>query len=267
MDAIASISVIENDLRDLCSRQFVAKWGAEWLSDPEFSELRATLEQRRIEEAKRRAPAVVPETLLAYTHLYELLTLMRGHWDDFASIFGARKDFLVLMGFVEDFRNAPAHSRELLPYEGELLSGIAGLVRTRVIAYMSTLGPDSQYYPLIESMTDSLGTVSEPSMAGFEITRSALSLTVGTEVSVRVRAWDPKQRDLHWRFYTAELGSQNLQEASGAEAEFTYTVTDLDVGAHFYLKVEVASSGRFHRHGSYDDKRAFVYDVVPPDDA
>jgi hypothetical protein len=86
-----------------------------------------TLEQRRVEEGKRRNGAVVNANLLAYTHLWDLQEIVLRRWASFKAIFEDQARFKVYMGLLEDFRNAPMHSRTLLPFERDLLGHCGGV--------------------------------------------------------------------------------------------------------------------------------------------
>ena len=265
MEASASIAVIESDLRALCQKVLAAADGTDWLDASEYGALVEKLQERKTEESTRRKPAVVPTSLLSYAHLYELTAIVTKRWQAFSAALGSKREFEVLSGIVEDFRNAPAHSRELLPYERDLLAGIAGLIRTKVITYMSTTGPDRAYYPVIESLHDSFGHECdrlEDTMSG--IARTSLELAVGTVVSVVARGWDPHGRPLTWRFFRHEPTDAGRQTAAGDQVTFEYTVTEEDVGVHFSLSVALTSSGKFHRHLNYDHKAGFMYSVRPP---
>src|SRR6202043_2622408 len=93
----------------------------------------------------------------------------------------------------EHFRNAVMHSRELLPFERDLLSGISGEIRNLVAIHRSSMGPDSKYYPTVESVVDSFGNnLGE----GLQVVDTRVQ--TGTTVEFTCRAWDTTSRALTW---------------------------------------------------------------------
>lgn len=265
MEPSAAIAIIEADLRRLTRAALEGDLGVDWLALSLSGEKLADLKSRQREEQARRAPAEVPVDLLAYTHLYELRAIIGKKWEAFSLALGKKREFDVLIDIVEDYRNAPAHSRELLPFERSLLEGIAGLLRTRVVAHMSTLGPDSKHYPVMETIRDNYGN--EPTRLVPDLTMpidTRLTLTVGTVLTFHARGWDAQGRDLTWKvgrsFYTPRAA------AAGTEVDLQYTVTESDVGAALFVRIYLESAGRFHRHGDFDHEVAFMYRVDPPEE-
>lgn len=265
MEPSAAVAVIEADLRHLARSVLSARHGSNWLADTFSEETLAALEQRRTEEASRRAPVSVPEDLLSYTHLYELRRVVEKHWQDFAEALGKKRDFAVLMDKVEDFRNAPAHSRELLPHERSLLEGIAGTIRTQVTAYRSMQMSDARHYPIIETIRDSFGN--EPKTLdpndGLGTVWTGLRLAVGTIVRFEARGWDAQGRDLSWSLLS--YGGRRQDVGTGTEMSAEYVVTEDDVGSHRYIEISLVGAGRYHRHNGFDHKVTFGYVVEPPD--
>jgi hypothetical protein len=264
LNPTASIAIIETDLRRLVSVLLSAAHGTDWLEHAAGADRLQTLANRREEEAKRRTPASVPTDLLAYSHLFELRKIIEQRWEKFAPALGEKKEFTVLMDKVEDFRNAPAHSRELLPHEVALLEGISGTIRTKVTAFLSTQSPDAKFYPVIESVRDSFGNTAEAQRPDHTtVITTNLILQVGQQVQFDCRAWDPQGRDLIWQYgVTFAVDGKSL---TGPDVSFTWEPTAKDVGRHVYLEIEVRSSGEYHRHTDYDDRVSFCYTVHPPE--
>lgn len=263
----AAIAVIESDLRRLTERVLSAALGQGWLKDVLTADKLHELERRRGEERKRRSPAGVPDALLAYTHVYELRRIIESQWEDFKPAFGDRKEFAVFLDKVEDYRNAPAHSRELLPHERHLLEGIAGFIRTQATRYVSETDRDAKHYPIIEWVRDSFGNELEPDLTTFGTDRvdTGLRLQVGQVVRFECRAWDSQGRTLLWRWSPPGLVAQGTAFlARGAEAELEWLVREDDVQQDAQVSIMLLSEGRFHRHGSFDQHVGFYYDVEPP---
>ncbi len=264
----AAIAVIETDLRHLVQAVLGAARGDSWLETAFPADVRERLEKRRREEQARRAPAKVPSSLLAYAHFYEIRNVIEKDWELFAPALGAKREFSVLAEKVEDFRNAPAHSRELLPHERALLDGIAGTIRTQVTSHLSDRAPDARHYPVVESIRDSFGNepeAFEPSAVGTLVT-TGLRLKVGDEVQFDARGWDPQGRELTWG-YRSIGGTASDGSVSGTDVSFTMTISGADVGENYFVEVVLKSSGAYHRHSRFDQKITFGYSVDPPDSA
>ena len=61
------------------------------------------------------------------------------------------------MNRLEGFRNAPMHSRTLVPFEGALAEGMTGEIRNKVTSYRSELDLADRHFPRIEYVRDSFG--------------------------------------------------------------------------------------------------------------
>ena len=264
MEASAAITVIETDLRHLVRVVLEKSHGSDWLAKNFDAATVEELQERLEAERKRRAPGKVPSELTAYTHLYELRKVIEKNWQEFSSALGEKKEFVVLIDKVEDFRNAPAHSRELLPHERSLLDGIAGTVRTQVTTYVSSQDSDKRHYPIIESIRDSFGN--EPtseSLASNPMVDTGLTLQVGDVVEFDARGWDPQGRDLTWRWGVPQTHSDS-PSVLGNDVHFAWSPTEDDVHQYCFLTVEMLSSGRYHRSAGIDHYVTFRYSVEPP---
>lgn len=264
MEPSAAIAVIETDLRHLVRVVLEKVHGSDWLAKNFDAATVEQLQERLEEERKRRAPAKISSELTAFTHLYELRKVIERNWQEFSPALGEKKEFVVLMDKVEDFRNAPAHSRELFPHERSLLDGIAGTVRTQVTMYVSSQDPDRRHYPIIESIRDSFGNEPTPeSLASNPLVDTGLRLQVGTVVEFDARGWDPQGRDLTWRWGVLSVDNDS-PSVTGNEVHFIWSPTELDVGRNCFLTVEMFSSGRYHRGAGVDQTIVFRYSVEPP---
>jgi hypothetical protein len=255
MEPAEAVNLVEANLRELVRLVLGEGWIA--ASGLEF----AKLEERRAEEQRRRDGASVPVDLLEYMHLYELRKIINAEWAKFKPIFDDRKRFDVYLDRLEDFRNAPMHSRELLPFERDLLSGIAGEIRNLATIYRSQRAPDMTYYPSIEAVTDSFGNA----LRSYFVTN--LRLNVGQTVSFNCRGWDPQGRQLSWTLRSVMTGARQnrlIAEETGNQVTLFWTVDQDDVGEELGLFLALSSAAEFHRKGTYDDSIVVVYAVNPP---
>ena len=77
---------------------------------------------------------------------------MLDNWSDFAPAFGKQKYPKLYVERLNNLRNAPMHSRVLLPFERDLLSGMVGELLNMMAIYRSEKGPDMELYPVIDSV-------------------------------------------------------------------------------------------------------------------
>jgi hypothetical protein len=173
MEPYEAISSLEASLRAL----ILDVLGETWIDQTDISV--EELERRRAEEIARRKGAAVEQNLLAYAHIYELRKIIHKNWEKFKPALLDKKHFDVYMDRVEDFRNAPMHSRELLPFERDLLSGIVGQIRNLTTLFRSQKGPDRKHYPVAESIVDSFGTQFKIHDEPNDFTNTRIRLQVG----------------------------------------------------------------------------------------
>ncbi|WP_432504295.1 hypothetical protein [Kineococcus arenarius] len=265
-DVFGLIAAMEQDVRSLVELVLSKELGPTWLEQSGLTAERiAQIEERKIEEAKRRIGVVVDQSPLRYSQFFELKIIITKQWAFFKPIFGDKKKFEVYLDKLESFRNAPAHGRELLPFERLLVQGITGEIRNIVTLYRSSMDPSGNYYPAIESVRDSLGNefIPQPHHMGVH---TGARLEVGQVIEFHCKAWDPQGRELHWTVERALKGRALLASAVGSEVRMLATVDETHVGEGFQLDIMLTSSGRFHRHQRWDDSASFHYAVNPPVD-
>jgi hypothetical protein len=261
------------------------------------------LSRRQTNDDKRRDGVVVSNDLLNYAYTRELTGVIESNWHQFEPVFSDEFRTAALFGIVNGVRNAIAHGRDLVPYERELISGIAGQLRNQVSLYRSTgADPSSQYYPLIESVKDSFGT---EGATLYPDRTHIIRLDVGQTVTFTGHAFNATGRTLKWRMFPLrgatigissdtqpQISMQQYDDAfvkgdreaaeamveaeyplaaAGDSVSFEYTVEESDIGELFGIVVRIEADGKYHRHRStawfindYDDSRVFRYAVNPP---
>ena len=256
MEPAEAINVVESVLRQAIREVLGETWSDETGVDLE------ELEQRRVEEAKRRNGAVVDEDLLAYTHLWDLQAIVLKRWTSFKPIFKDQARFKVYMGRLDDFRNAPMHSRSLLPFERDLLAGIAGEFRNVLTLWRSQTAPDMTWYPRIESITDSLGNPIFPSEQVH--VRVPARLQVGDLLTFRCVGWDPQDRELTWTLNAMAAVGPKLDQQVGSDVTLSWTVQEEHVAESSIVVIQMASSGKYHRSLTGADETVSVFYAVEP---
>jgi hypothetical protein len=270
MEPTDALQAIETALR-LAIRHVLGD--ADWLNAP-GAPSRSELEKRQASERNRRDGVVVSGNLIEYAYTNEMFEIVRQSWTQFEPVFDDEQRTVTYFDVVSDVRNNIAHSRDLVPFERDLISGIAGHFRNLVALYRSTVvNPSSRYYPLIESLKDNFGT-DGVGMDPEHRTRIA----VGTVLTFTGNAFNAKGRQVKWHLTSAtgwivmpDSVPVGQQVAEGNSVAFNYTVTEADVAEDRTLVIHITTDSRYHRHQGvpsiiYDDARLFNYAVEPPDD-
>lgn len=271
MQPAEALANCEQALRTLIAAVMTDKVGRDWLSRAFTEEKLAKIRETREEETRRRTRrgvASMPRSELAYVQFFDLIKLVDKHWEHFKPALGPEKgDMLGLLRRFEALRNTVAHSRDVLPFEEDLLSGIAGEIRNRVTIFMSSQDPLGEVFARIDSVTDSLGNVidtfpQDPAETGAHL-RTGAVLHPGDTVTFRCRGTDPQGRQLEWWMITARASSSRQQ---GRDVTITWHVTDGDVAAWNNVGIYMRSVGEYHRVNAgdgFDYAATFAYTVLP----
>lgn len=255
---------------------YKTKYGDNWLSRFVDDDSRVEWRSRYEAEGKARSPrgvAQLPEDELEYSQFFELRAIADKDWEPLAECLGKKAETMTLLKRFDRLRDSVAHSRDLLPFEQDLLSGIAGEIRNKVTIYMSSRDPSGEYYPRIESVMDCYGhSILNPDPNGIEENRTKLVLHPGATVSFTCRGTDPSGRTLDWSL-DIYYGVTVLATATGNIAELIWNVTDSHVREDLEVTIRLTThDAKYHRNGTYDQTCAFRYrirgatdtPVIPP---
>lgn len=266
MEPTDALQSIEIALR-LAIRQVFGE--IDWL-DAQGAPDKDKLEDRKLEESKRRDGVVGSHSLIEYTETYHLTNLVRKNWNKFAPVFEDRSRTLAFLDVIDDIRNSIAHSRQLVPFERDLILGIAGMLRNQVSIYRSKVNQSTRYYPLIESVRDNFGT--ELPQQQLANPRSPNRLEVGEVLTFTGSAFNARANGTHWKLLimrgmpSAISPPPTVDGGEGDSVVFNYTVTEADVGESRVFVVQIIGGSRYHRWSSYDDERTITYAVNPPEE-
>ncbi|SFC74443.1 hypothetical protein SAMN04487968_110141 [Nocardioides terrae] len=246
------------------------RWGDDWLANIVPRGKLEAWERRRDAEREKRAVrgvAAVPENLLDYSNLYDLILILKTHWEPLAPALGSQRSFIPLLGRLETLRDAIAHGRPLLPFEHALAAGIAGDIRNRVTIFMSTQDQDGQYFARIETARDSFGNqVNGPMQDTGSIggCRTGLTVRPSERVQFDVVGWDAQGRELHWGLHVRH---RRVDAGTGNETTLTWNVATADIGAACTVMIAMwpePSEYRRYNEGGSDGRAFFYYKVSPP---
>lgn len=297
MEASVSLARLERALRQVMAVCYRERFGEAWLEHVTSPEQRKLWDARAEDEERRRATrgaAVTPRGGLEYANLFDLRRILHKHWEPLAPALGAKKETSALLerfdGLTADqaaqreaevllerfdhVRNTVAHSRELLPFEEDLLAGIAGDVGNRVTIYMSSQDESGDFYPRMVSVYDQYGNQADPeqlmSQETVWIHQTGQTLRPGDSVTFTCRGTDPQGRQLDWGIQRATTGmgpydAFYADRAQGADVVLTWQVRDQDVRDQCQVFVVMMALGTpYHRAGGFDQVVGFNYRVVPP---
>lgn len=259
MDPSDSLRAIEVALR-LAIRHVI---GGAWIDASGAPDI-SRLEEKRQVERKRRDGAAISSDLLEYVETYHLTTMIKQNWEAFKQVFDDRQRTLVYFKVVEDVRNSIAHSRDLMEFERDLVSGIAGQIRNQVSMYRALVDESSKYYPSIEKVTDGFGTPGEDAHYAIPTTR----VDVGDLLTFEASAFSADGRPVIWYLQKTKqsqyVSTERHEVARGDSVNFSYRTTEEDVSENFYIGVVIATESKFHRHPGHDDLKFYRYQVSPP---
>jgi len=250
-----AINLVEVVLRDLVRLVL----GDSWMQSRRVDI--ADLELKRTEDKAKRRGTAVNEDLLAYTEFTQLQAIILDSWPKFEPALGKKKYIDTYFHRLSGFRNPAMHSRPLREFERDLVSGIVGELRNLVVIYRTERGPDMEYYPRIEQVTDSFGNNPHAGV-GMGIQQR---LQIGAVIKFDCRGWDPQDRSLVWELRIGRSGPPTT-EAQGPEATLTLVITDQMVQERMMVEILMKSEGQYHRNNFFDELCEFYYAVDPPKD-
>jgi hypothetical protein len=200
---------VEVVLRGLIAQVLEAEFGSEWIEKCGTVEKIQRWRDRREEERKKRDGTVIEERLIFFADFTDLLPIIKKHWPLFKPCLGDKKTFEAYMGRLEDFRNAPMHSRTLVDFEQNLVDGMTGEIRNKVTLFQTEANAADRHFPRIEFVRDSFGRVA----ADGQLLPPDITVHPGDEVVFECSGWDPEDRPLKWRW--GVIGGE-IAEAEGA---------------------------------------------------
>jgi len=257
-EPIRSLATAENVIRDLIEEVLALEYGDRWLDRAGVTAQRlAKWNERRSEEKRRREGSVITDRLIYYSDLTDLPVILHANWNLFAPCLGDWKTIDVYLQRLVDFRLALMHGRSLLPFEEELVRGIAGEIRNRVTLWKAMGKDEVEHFARIEQVTDSFGNVATSG----RVANTGLVLHPGDEVRFLLAGWDPRGGALRWSAIVVGDPDSDPIHFDGTRAFWSVKAKNIRDPAEviFYL----SGSTDYHRHTTYDDAVSFGYRVLP----
>lgn len=232
--------------------------------------------RKRDEDQRRRDGTVVSDDLLNYTELHQVANIITRNWESFKPAFDDLARTKVWLGALMDLRNSVAHGRSLVTFERDLLSGVSGQIRNQVALLRTAHEPSTAYYPVIEEVSDSFGQRFEASWSFDRPSGGApIRLNVGDRITLSMRAWDARGRDLEWDVFV-DIGRAGprydevpLIRLYGSTADCMLQIQRDWVSEAVTVTVRMRGPGEFHRRShtaepAHDDEVTMGYRVNPP---
>ncbi|MBQ0736445.1 Swt1 family HEPN domain-containing protein [Aquimarina celericrescens] len=189
---------IENTLRDFILYQLRKKYNGDWQKYYGISvdRIKKWEEKRDIALKKSLKTGIVESRLIYYSDFYDLSTIISKNWAAlFKSVFEDKKEFDVYFKKMEEYRNTLAHGRLLLLHQSNLLEGICGEIRNKIIRYQSKMEYNVDIFPRIERVADNFGNV----WPGFNSLHPKTTLFPGDILEITINATDPEDQPLEFR--------------------------------------------------------------------
>lgn len=267
-----ALTTIERSLRQLFALAFAGGLGSDWFEQVTTEGQRATWAARRAAEGARREPKGVVlgnQSLIEFSELWELIQMAEKHWAHLAAALGKQKAVMPFLRRVDDLRNTTAHSRQLLPFEEDLLSGIAGEIRNRVTIYMNSIPDDNEYWARMESVTDGMGHTID-GLVTIQTSNphidTGTTLRVGDIVTFDCWGTDPQGRAMSWSiaFLPNDYSIPQIEAQVGDHVQFVWTVQSYHASALTSVQITMKADSPSHRHSEgWDGFAGFLYKVLP----
>jgi hypothetical protein len=258
VDPARAINSVEVVLRGLIMHVLEAEFGSEWIERCATAEKIQKWRDRQEEEAKKRDGTVVEERLIYFAEFTDLFPIIKKHWELFEPCLGDKKTFETYMGRLEDFRNAPMHSRALVDFEQKLIEGMTGEIRNKVTLFQTEANAADRHFPRLEFVRDSFGRAASDG----ETLPPSITVHPSDEVTFECSGWDPEGRPLRWTLNV--LGTLETTEQEGATCRFTWRVTEDHISEGTFVEVRLMSDRAWHRYpAGYDGGATLRYAVLP----
>lgn len=262
-DVTQALKDAENALRDFVANVLGNKHREAWVERAGVTQERLDhWRARKASEAQRQEAGVVEERLIYYADFYDLSTILKKNWSDFATALGDWKRMEVLLKELEHLRDPDAHRRELLPHQKHLILGISGEIRNRIVRYRSKQETAEDYFPRIESVRDSLGHIWVPTPPRLRTMATKAVLRPGDVIDFVVTARDPMDEPISY--------SMNVDRDVFALPDwqdhgmFSLRIEPGDIRRTFIVRFTIRSQREYHALSDEDDAVEFSYQVLPP---
>ena len=244
-------------LRDFISATLSKSIGSDWVDKCGVTAERIEKWKERQEiEKKRQESGVVETRILYYADFYDLGVILKKHWSgDFSKALGDQKTFLVWLTELEKLRDPDAHRRELLPHQKHLALGISGEIRTRIVRFRSMIETAESFFPRIECVRDSLGSIW--TTGNMRTWYTGKILHPGDTLDLVITATDPMEEQLQYAISIDTMSEWTTDNSLSIVVDASHIGKDQDVA------ILIRSPREYHASRLWDDSVFFKYDILP----
>jgi hypothetical protein len=242
--------------------------GERWQQLISENDLGSTVERQGL-EPKQRPGALRTDDLLSYVDTPILTKLVLNQWSRFAPVFGNRDRMKQSFNAFVVYRRRVAHNRPLLPFERDLLSGLAGQFRNQISLYRQKANPKPGYFSSIDSSSDPEGRPGSNELR--TLLDSSPIVRVGETLTFSATASDPRERRIEWDLQVTQEHIPNYVmnifdvKAEGESVRLDWTPQPDDFGSTVYVWL-VARNGSAYYRSRYgiDDSVVWAFTFEPP---
>ena len=259
MEVNQALSDTENALRDFINFVLERKYGEKYIEHFGVSQDRLQKwEERKSEEAKKISSTAVEERLIYYSDFYDLKTIIRKNWAESTELRTTFEDLKKVEFYLDEldkYRNPDAHRRNFLPHQKDLINGICGEIRSRIIKFRSTEDTGESYFPRLEFIRNNIGNSWQFGQNKTIDTKQ--TLYVGDQIEFIITATDPEDMQLE---YYCSVDSMFYPTNS-----FRINITESQIGKQASIQVGIKSPREYHavQGNQLDDWITFLYTILP----
>ncbi len=258
MEESKALKDVENSLRDFIDQIMSERNGVDWINDCGITKERIKAwEDRREEELKKQKFGTAESRIIYYSQFFELAIIIKKNWDSvFSSVFGDQRSTLLFLDYLNDYRDADAHRRELLPHQKHLIIGMSEEIRNRIVLFRSKKETGADYFPRIESVRDNLGNIATPEKSHIN---TKLVLRSGDKLTFVITASDPLGETLEYGYKIDSISKPVWESNNIIEIE----LTDKDIGISTWILIAIRSKREYLASGWFDDCFSLKYTILP----
>lgn len=249
----------ENAIRDFLYGLLYNKFGSSYENRLGVSENRVKIwKDRKVEEQKKLASGSIEERLMYYSDFYDLIHIIRKNWSDFPELrdtFHQIKKIEFYLDELEKYRNPDAHRRDILPHQEDLIKGICGEIRSRIIKFRSSTETGESYFPRLEFIRDNLGNYWQAGQEKSILTNK--TLFVGDHIEYLITASDPEGFPLKYYCSATELHYDTNK--------FSFIIEPKSIGIDASIYIGIQSPRKYHaiQGNQLDDWVCFHFTILP----
>lgn len=209
--------------------------------------------EKRDEYNRKMKGISVEQRIIYFADFYDLKNIVTSNWILFKKIFSDKKRFELFFDEIEKYRNELAHGRELLEYQRNLISGLVGELKTRLIQYRNKNIAIDDFYVKILKINDNIGNIYDSTTNNVVMMNKLIK--PGDVLEFKVDAYDPKGRDI---YYFLRIDGIPLSKKIKVN-ELQFKVKEEHISKYLDVRVVALTEAKYDN----SDGVSFSYSVIP----